>query len=427
MTFSQYTIHNGLPVVSTDIPDSNSITILALIKAGSVNEDIPGLAHFVEHAVFKGTEKRPTAFIINDEVERVGGYINAATSQEYTEYYIRMPSAYAAKAADILQDLLFSSTLPENEMTKEKQVVIEEINMYEDMPVRSVPDIFYASLWRDEPWGRPILGTRDSVSAITRDDLARFIAAWYKPKNMLISIAGPVAKTNAIELLEKSFGSIECGDSVSMTPFCGVEEEGRECFEDEHLFIRIDKKPLKQNHFCIGFIALAKGDKREYALEVGSAVLGEGTGSWLWQQVREELGASYYLECEIDAFFKTGLWYIRAGVENSKLYTVLGLIRAGYERLSKGEFTDSELIRAKEYIKGDFIMNLEGSEELARYAAHELFEIGHIKTTEEEIAAIENISKEDIQEVFTAICSGKLYITLLGDQIEMMKVQEALS
>lgn len=423
-------LSNGMQVLTTPLSDSNNITLLVLVKSGSSAEHIPGLAHFVEHTVFKGTLKRPSAFAINNEIETLGGYFNAATAQEYTEYYIKLPNEFCEKAFDILSDILTDSIFDEKELEKEKAVVIEEINMYEDMPIRNVADSFYAFAWPTDALGRSVLGSPEHINTIQRQDIVNYMKQWYVPDNMIISIAGNIDEDISIGLAQKYFGGMHntsegyeaYGGGGNLTIFDNMQNVHTDI--SDKLSLRIEERAVKQSHFCFGVKAFSYHDAGAYPLQVAGSILADGSGSYLWQKVREELGASYYLNNEIDMYANNGIWYIHAGVDNEKLPDVLRLILQGVQKLSEGNIGKEEMLRAKEYLKGDFVMNLEGSEEIARYSAHEWYENGYILSVNEEKEHIDAVTLSQIQSVVNRVYRSKVYVNILtkeADNITLLK------
>ncbi len=424
------TLANGAKLVLSDLRDSNSLTLFILIQSGTREEKIPGLAHFIEHAVFKGTKKRPSASVINNEIERVGGYMNAATSQEFTEYYIKIPNEFYEKAFSILSDILVDATFDEAELEKEKDVIIEEINMYDDMPIRSVSDTFYSLVWPQSYLGRSILGTPETVKSVTRQDILDYVYTNYTPSNMIISIAGNLADKRIEQAAYEYFGHFEQKnekiETAKTTHISEAVPENIAIVADDEVSIRFEKKNVRQAHFCFGIESLSYKDERQHALDVASSLLAEGSGSYLWQKVREELGASYYLNSEIDAFAQTGIWYIHAGVDKDKLVDVIQIIKAGIQKLKAASFNTDELVRAKEYLKGDLVMNLEGSEEIARNNAHEILEHNIIIPLEEEKVLIDAVNLDEVHNIINNLYSNRIYFNILTKQADIHTLKEVV-
>ena len=432
MKVKQTTLQNGINVVYSHLSDSESVCVYLLVKAGTQHEHVSGLAHFVEHVLFKGTANRPTAFAINNEIEQLGGFINAATGQEYTEFCIKIPAEFAPRALDVLRDILTNSLFDETELEKEKNVIIEEINMYEDMPIRSVSDSFYTMLWNKKPLGRSVLGTPESISSITPKDVRLFVEKFYTPENMIISVAGNLDNFQALPEVKKFFGDMSFHRKV----YPQVEEksfdffdEGKKIwrYENQKISIRYENRGVKQTHFCFGMEGLSFNDGSIYALMVAGAMLAEGSGSYLWQKIREEMGASYYLNSEIESFRKTGIWYIHAGVDDDRFPEVLATIVDALKRLRNKEFSMEELLRAKEYLKGDFLVNLEGSDAIASYMVHELFEHGMVRKFAEEKELIDTVTLGDITKLAKKLLSRKIYLNVLTNHTDVNKLREIIN
>lgn len=431
MIFKQTKLKNGINLVFSGLNESNTTTIIVLIKTGSANELIPGLAHFVEHIVFKGSKKRQTARKINYEIEKMGAYMNASTSQEYTEYYIKFPNKFLKNAFEIISDIIINPLLSEKDIEQEKNIVIEELKMYDDTPVRSVADNFYSLVWDNDLLGSPVLGIEDSVKLIKKSDIEYYLNTYYIPENITISVVGNQEYDKVLESFSKNWEEYKVSNYKKNQKNIFKLNLQNSVFEDDRIKVQVIKKNVSQFHFCIGVEALNSKDENLPNLEVGAGILAEGSGSLLWQKIREELSASYYLNSEIDTFNSKGLWYIHSGIDSEKFSTVIKEIFNGFNKIIKKNISVKDIYRTKEYLKGDLLMTLEGSEEIARYLCYELAEHGKIKSLIEEQALIDKANIDDISLLLNNLLKKKIYVNILSSEITLHDakntINEALS
>lgn len=405
-----FTLKNGLRVVTEKLDGVNSVSVGVMIQNGSRNEseELNGISHFIEHMFFKGTNKR-TAKQIAEEIENVGGQINAFTSKETTCYYIKTLSTHLDLSLDVLSDMLLNSKFDEEEIEKEKGVVIEEINMSEDNPEDVLDNIHSKASYGDNSLSYPILGTIEKIRNLKREDIIKFIEEKYTPYNSVISICGKFDEDEVISLIEKFFGKWK-SKKVYKPVYEGTE------IKKNSVYV---KKEIEQLHIGLGLQGLPFGDDRNYALVLLNNILGGGASSILFQKVREELGLCYVIYSYTQPFQEAGLINIYVGLSKEYADKALEVIKREVENFVKNGITEEQLKINKEKIKANYILGLESTSSKMFSNAKSLLLRNSIRTEEEVIEKIDNISKEDIDYVLKN-CFGKGIINTayVGSEID---------
>lgn len=360
MKYSKTKLKNGLRVITVPMKDNPTVTVLVLVETGSKFETKAknGISHFLEHMCFKGTEKRPTAHAISAELDGIGSQYNAFTSQEYTGYYAKSDAKHFKKIFDVVSDIYLNSTFPETEMEKEKGVIIEEINMYEDMPQRHVQDVFTALLYGDQPAGWNIAGTRENVQAMKRDDFVAYKKAHYVPSATTVIVSGNVKEKEVEKEINRVFGTLKSA------PKSGKKET---ISKQNKPAVSISYKKTDQTHIVLGVRTFDAYDKRLPTLAVLSTILGGGMSSRLFIKLREELGVAYYVRTMNDNATDHGFFEISAGISNNRIHEVLREILIECKKLTQEFVSKEELEKAKEYIAGNMKLELESSDAWANY------------------------------------------------------------
>jgi predicted Zn-dependent peptidase len=409
MNIKTHTLNNNLKVINVDTGSFPTVTTMLLVKAGSRYETVNnnGVAHFFEHMAFKGSKKYKTAFDISSKIDGIGGVFNAFTSKDHTGYYIKAPISHTDLVLDILSDMLLHSNLLKEEINREKQVIIEEINMYEDMPARKVSDVYDELVYDGNPLAYDIAGTKDTVSSITRKTITDYMDQLYFPENAVLIIAGGIGASKfSFEKWEdwgnssinsKSFKKYESGQSKKA--------------------VKVLNKKTEQAHFCLGYRMFSQHDKRRYALSVLSTILGGGMSSRLFIEVRERRGLCYYVSTGRDLYEDTGTLVTQAGVTNNKhkLNEAIKVIIDEHEKIASGSLKEEELQRAKELIKGRLLISLEDSQTVAAFEGTKyLFEKNVIKP-EDVLSEIDNVTSDQVKKIATEfIVSRGLNIAVIG-------------
>lgn len=393
MNFTKTTLKNGLRIITVPMKDNETVTVMSLVEAGSNYEtkNINGISHFLEHMCFKGTEKRPTAAIINNELDSLGSQSNAFTGNEFTGYWAKAHYSKVDKILDIVSDIYLNSKLPESEMEKEKGVIIEEINMYEDLPRAKVGEIFEALLYGDQPAGWPVIGPRENIKKMTREDFIKYRKAHYVSKATTVVVAGKMNEKKIIKSIENLFKDAPKGNKGSIAPVKEIQKAPQ---------VKIFFKETDQTHLLLGFRAFNRYDKRNTALSLLSTVLGGGMSSRLFQKMREELGICYYVRSGKNSYVTHGNFAIAAGVSNTRVKEAIGGILEEIKKIASEVIPEVELRKAKDYIIGNMFLGLESSDSLADfYGFQELLHDKKILTPDDVVAKIEKITAKEIQKV----------------------------
>ena len=382
---------NRMQLLVVPMSGTQAVTLFVFCKVGSRFErsSINGVSHYIEHLMFKGTTRRPTTLIISKELERLGAEFNAFTSKDHTGYYIKVAAKHIEKSVDILSDMLMHSVFDQTEMDRERKVIIEEIKMYEENPMMHIDDLFEHALFGDTPLGWSVAGPEKVLASVPRSDVMKFKEAYYQPANMVCVVAGKIDQ-DPKALITKYFGSYENGHT-------SFPQEEKASLQKQSFLVQF--KQTEQAQVALGFPAYSYNDKRMSALEVLSTLFGGSMSSRLFINVRERLGLCYYIRSSVASFSDTGVLSIQTGVSSSKISDAVIAILKEVQEITRHEVADEELDRAKEYMKGKLILQMEASEKVAGWYAQEALFMDSIKTPEERLRDIDAVTKKDIVEV----------------------------
>lgn len=401
---NKYTLSNGLRVVVEYIPTVRSVSFGIWVKTGSRNEtkDNNGISHFIEHMLFKGTEKR-TAKDIADLFDGIGGNVNAFTAKEYTCYFAKVLDEHLPLAVDALSDMFFNSQFDEGELSKEKNVILEEIAMYEDTPDDKVHDEASRASYGDHPLAYSILGIKDRLEEMGSDTLKNYMKERYTIENTVVSVAGNVEEAALLELLESHFGGFS-NHAETPAPEAAA-------FQGEYIFY---KKKTEQNHICMTFPGLSNKDKQLYAMILLNNALGGGMSSRLFQEIREKRGLAYSVYSYHMGYADSGLFTVYAGTAPKQTKEVLDLTLEQINELSVKGLAEDELHRGKEQLKGSLILSLEStSSRMNRIGKNELM-LGQHYTLDELLKRIDNVTMEDIQDVTRKMLAVPFAVAMVG-------------
>lgn len=407
---SEYSLkkfENGLRLLTIPM-DTESVSVLVMVGAGSRYESKKenGISHFLEHMAFKGTKTRPTSREIASAIEGIGGEFNAYTSKDHTVYWIKAAKTHLKLLVEILSHMLLESILDPNEIEREKGVIAEEINMYEDTPMRKIGTEFEMLMYGDTPLGRDIAGTKEIIHRVNRKNFTDYMARLYSPNNTVVAIAGGVK--DPTKLVEEYFGNWK-KEKVS-TFEKQVEKQTMPR-------IKVISKKTEQTHLCLGVPAIKRTDTSRYAISLLTIILGGGMSSRLFHQVRERRGLAYYVRSETNKYHDVGNFVTQAGIETSKAEEAVKVIAEEYYKLANRteKIDKAELRRAKEFVKGHFILELEDSQAVAElFGGSELLE-GRIRTQDEILRAFEKVTDEEIYESASKIFKPeKMNLALIG-------------
>jgi predicted Zn-dependent peptidase len=417
--FKKFTLPNGLRVLLVPQKGAKAVTLLVLVEAGSKYEtkEQNGISHFLEHMVFKGSKKRPTPLAIATELDRIGGESNAFTSHEYTGYWIKADASQFDTVLDLISDIYLNPLFNENEIEKEKNVVIEEMNMYFDLPQRHVWDLWLELLYGDQPAGWPVIGNKETIRRLKRDDILKYVNEHYRAPHTLVTISGDFDE-GVVEKIDKYFIDISGGYGK---PKPAVNE-----FQ-ERPAVKLYTKKTDQTHLVLGVRAFSIFDERRFPLTLLNTVLGSGMSSRLFQRLREELGMAYYVGSHVDLFTDHGYFAAYAGVDTNRIQTAINVILEEFKRLRKVPIPEEELRKSKDHLRGTLILNLETTDELASFYGPQEILKKEIHTPEELLAKIERLTPEDLQQVAQEIFVEKnLNLAVIGPINEPKLLEQSL-
>ena len=401
-------LKNGLRVITIPMKESPTVTALVLVETGSKYEtkDINGLSHFLEHMCFKGTTKRPSAKIISTELDEMGAQYNAFTGQEYTGYYAKSDAKHFKKIFDVVSDIYLNSTFPEAEMEKEKGVIIEEINMYEDLPMRHVQDMIMEVMYGDQPAGWNIAGPIENIKKMKRDDFVKYKREHYVPKATTVIIAGGVPEKDMMSMVKKTFGDLK--NDKKFGKIKTVEKQTAPVAKIKH-------KATDQTHFVLGFRAVDVFDKKNVALSMLAGVLGAGMSSRLFHKLREEMGVCYYVRANTDPYTDHGVFQISSGVDNKRVKEVISAILVECEKLKTELVSEKELAKVKEMFIAGMKMGLEATDDVANFYGGQEVMVGKIETADEKAKKIKAVTAKQIQTMAREVFKNeKLNLALIG-------------
>ena len=415
--FRKQVLDNGLTILTERMPHVRSVALGVWLRRGSRHEKASesGLAHFIEHMVFKGTERRSQAQIAQ-ELDEIGGQSDAFTSQEYAGFHAKVLGEHVPRAIDLLSDIVLAPSFDAEELERERMVIFEEIKSVEDAPEDRVHDLFVEFFWPNHPLGRPILGTPETVGGFARDDLVRFFRKIYAPSNIIAAAAGDVDHDALLELTSSHFASLDTppDDAVESPP-------------PVRPTIRLQPKDLEQTHLVIGTVAPPQGSPDRYVAYVLNAILGGNLSSRLFQVIREERGLAYSVYSGLNCFRDAGQFSIYAGTDPKHVTEVVDLTLEEIRRIKSEAVPTAELDRAKSHMRGSILMSLESTgSRMSQIARLEMTEGRHV-TPEETIASLEAVSSEDVLRLATEIFDGRsLAMTVLGRLEHFDPVPESL-
>lgn len=408
MKFSKKVLQNGLRVITVPMKDNPTVTVLVLVETGSKYETkkLNGISHFLEHMCFKGTIKRPKAIDISKELDALGSQYNAFTAQEYTGYYAKSSAKHFVKIFDVVSDIYLNSIFPDAEMQKEKGVIIEEINMYEDMPNRHVQDLMMKLLYGDQPAGWNIAGEKKNILEMRREDFVKYKKEHYVPSATSIVVAGKVTSKEVMKEVNKIFGNLKKSKKIGKLKVNDIQTRPK---------VLIKFKKTDQTHFVLGVRSHNIHSKYLPVLSVMGGILGGGMSSRLFQKLREEMGVGYYVRAYNDAYTDHGFFQISAGVDNKRIDEVLYAVLEECRKIKESKVSEEELNKVKEYLIGNMKLSLESTDDIANfYGGQELLK-KNIKTANEKAKQIRSVTREQIQALAKEIFkTNKLNLAMIG-------------
>jgi len=397
---------NGLTLVTESMPHVRSVAIGVWLKRGSRHETPAqtGISHFIEHMVFKGTKNR-SAETIAAQVDSIGGHMDAFTAKEYASFHLKVLDEHLPLAVDILGDIVANPLFDPEEMTKEKKVIFEEINMVEDTPDDLVMELLTEAFWPNHPLGRPILGTKRSVAGFKRAELAAFFREVYRPKNILVSAAGHLDHKAASELVHRHFGSLATG---------GAGKNGGPPRAASRIVTR-SKKELEQVHLCLAAPAFSQTHPDRYSMYIMNTVLGGSMSSRLFQNVREKRGLVYSISSGVTSYSDAGVLTVYAGTSLDSVDQVVRLTIEEFRRMKGDLLPAEELRRAKDHLKGSLMLSLENTGSRMSHLARQEIYFERRFSLDEILGGIEAVTADDVRRIADKIFSGGLGVSILGN------------
>jgi len=394
MNYKLNKISNGLRVLTVSLPSMESSTITVWVKTGSRNEtkDIGGISHFLEHMVFKGSKKRPTAKEIAVAIDSIGGEFNASTHKEWTNFYIKAHNKAMPIAFDVLSDVILNPILKSSDIEREKGVILEEIAMYEDTPMLRIGDLFDNLIYKGSSLGEDIIGTRKSVKSVKRADFVEYRDKHYGIDNFLVTVTGGIKEKDALKLAEKYFGGLKNNNREETTKHNSNQEKPR---------VLLASRKNEQAHFILGFLGGGMGNKDKYVESVLAVILGDGMSSRLFTEIREKRGLAYAIKTSVERYVDTGSIGTYAGVDIKRVdEAVTATLQEHYKLASgKNKIGKDELNKAKEYIKGHIALSLEDSRAINSFFGTKELLLGKAETPEEIYRGIDKVTSKDVVRI----------------------------
>jgi predicted Zn-dependent peptidase len=428
MNHTRTLLDNGTRVITISMPSLESATVLVMVGAGSRYETkkTNGISHFLEHMAFKGTSKRPSALEISSIIDGMGGEFNAFTSKEYTGYYIKSSKSRIETSFDVISDMLMNSKFDPAEIQKEKGVITEEINLYEDMPARKIGDVYEKLLYGDTPMGWDISGEKENIQSVQREDFLSYMGRLYSADNVTLVAAGGVTEKKVMELANRYFLGMK--KFVISKPLPVIENQTKP-------EVLVKDKKTEQMHFSMGFRTVSNKSDKRYALSVLAAILGGGMSSRLFHEIREKRGLAYYVRSSTDEYTDAGTLVSTAGVDPKRIDEAVKVMVEEYAKVASGnmDLKKNELRKAKEFLKGHLVLDLEDSRSVAVfYAVQELLE-DSIENPDDVLAKIEAVTADEVEsagreffknEGLNLALIGKLSSSAGSGQMDRQRLEE---
>jgi len=411
MDYKLNRLANGLRILTVPMPGLESATVTVWVKTGSRFEEkrINGISHFLEHMVFKGGKKRPTAKEISEAVDAIGGEFNAATSKDWTNFYIKVRKGHLETAMDVLSDMVLNPILDPEEIEREKGTIIQELAMYDDTPIMKIQDVFEASAFEGSSLSWDVGGEKESVSRVKKEDFLNYRALHYHPDKMLISVSGGINEDDVLALSKKYFSSVNSESKETKT-------ENFKLGRKDPKFVLKTKK-LEQAHIILGFISEGRGYEGRFAQGILSTILAGPMSSRLFIEVRERRGLAYAVKPSLDKFEETGYLGVYAGVDPKKAEEAIRVILDQVHGLASGKYPVSpkELEKTKEYIKGHIALSLEDTMAAGDFFAEQVLFLKEILTPEEIYQKIDKVSIDEvISEAKKLFAKNRLNMAIIG-------------
>ena len=421
MKYEKITLKNGLRVILAPMKETETATVFVMTGVGSRFESRKenGLAHFLEHMFFKGTEKRPATMDISRELDAIGAEYNAFTGKEYTGYFAKADKKHWMTALDVVSDIFLHAKIEQEEIDRERGTILQEINMYEDMPMRHIGDLWEQHLYGDTPLGWSILGPKDNIKTFKRKDFIKYLSRGYVAKNVVVGVAGNINEKKVLEAIKARFDGMREG----ARPTYKAMREKQSVPE-----IRLEQKKTDQTHMLLGVRAYPMEHKDHYAVAVLSTILGGGMSSRLFMSVRERRGLAYSVHTGGDTYYDAGYVATQCGVEHKNLEETIRVILDEYKLIATVLVPKEELSKAKEFIKGKMAMSLEGSDQVVEYLVSQEILRNKIDMPHDKMKQVDAVTAEDVLRVAKDIfVNKKLNLVVIGPHTAKAKLSRILN
>ena len=405
--FQIKTLPSGLRIVSNKLESTKAATVIILAGAGSRYETKAnnGIAHFLEHMFFKGAKKYKNTKEVSETIDAIGGEFNAFTGKEYVAYYVKAAASHLDVSLDVLSDMLLYSKFDPAEIDKERGVITEEYNMYQDTPMYQIGWDFEKLMYGDQPMGWDQVGTKEVIQSVKHEDFVTYKKSLYVPKNLVISVAG-----NIPDDIEKKIAEYFTFEDVEQKISAAALKENP---EKKKVILR--NKKTEQGHICVGVPAYSEEHKDHYALKMLSVILGGNMSSRMFLSVREAKGLAYYIHTNTDDYTDSGIISTNAGVDLNRTEMAISAIVDEYKKIADEKVSDAELTKAKEFLKGKIILKLEDSEEYAHFLGKYELLYNRARTEDEILTEIDKVTPEDVQRVAKDVFNAeKLRLAAIG-------------
>ncbi len=417
--FRKTTLQNGLRVVTEKLEGTKAVTVLVLVGAGSryENRKLRGISHFLEHMFFKGGDRFKNTKEVSEAIDSIGGEFNAFTGKEYAGYYVKVACANAEVACDVLGDMLLNARFEEKEIEKERGVILEEYNMYQDTPMYQIGWNFESLVFGDQPLGWDQIGTKELIRTVQHEDFVKHKEGLYTPDNTVVAVVGNIDHNDAVDLVSKYFGELG----------------GRKVFDFEPLKdmnggrVSLKEKKTEQAHIALGFPSYPEGHEDHWTLKILAAILGGNMSSRMFLGVREAKGLTYYIHTSTDNYSDGGAIVTNAGVDLKRIEIAIEAIIKEYEGVLSEEISSVELKKAKEFLKGKMTLRLEDSEEYAHLLAKYELLRGGSKNPDEIIKLVDSVGVSDVHRVAKDLfVEQNIKLAIIGPYKDEKKLEELL-
>ncbi len=424
-TSSSFPIHraklpSGLRMLVLPMSGTSTVTFFLAVRTGSRQEtpELSGISHFLEHLFFKGSKKRPSTRAISETIDGVGGEMNAFTSKEWTAFYAKAARQHADLIVDVISDMVLHPILDPKEIDRERGVVIEEMNMYEDTPMRNVGEIFEEALFGKHALAHPIIGTKENISRFPKQTILRYLQRQYRAGSVVACLAGNVDPAEGFATLRRALRPWPGGRAVAPKPF-------RKNFGRERL--RVKEKATDQTHLVLGVPGVSALHRDRSVIDLTSAILGGGMSSRLFLEVRERRGLAYAVRTSPDYLVDTGYVATQAGVDSTKLIDACRVILEEHAKLRQTRVSSTELNKAREFAKGRLLIALESSDEVAQFATLQELLLNRILTPDDIFRRLDAVEPSDVQRVAKRVFADKQFrLVAIGSKLPERELQRVL-